>query len=104
MSARKNADGTYTEEVAVPDGIELTGSNLAHAEAVTPADGTDLPGVAAWGSASALYVGTSGDVVVTTPDGDVTFSAVAGGVWTPMPPFTRVKSSGTTATDIIAGY
>jgi len=86
------------------EGVQVVGSNVAHAEAVTPADGTDLPGVAAWGSASALYVGTSGDVVVTTPDGDVTFSAVAGSVWTPMPPFTRVKATGTTAAGIIAGY
>ena len=84
--------------------VEVVGSNVALAEAVTPADGTDLPLYAANGPASSLYVGGSGDVVVTVAGVDITFTGMASGVWHPMPPYTRVKATGTTATDLIAGY
>ena len=84
--------------------VEVVGSNLRHTESVTPSDSTDLAGVASWGSACALYVGTSGDAVITTADGNVTFPNLAAGMWHPMPPFTRVKATGTTATGLVAGY
>ena len=84
--------------------MQLSGSNIQHAEAVTPADGTDLAGVATHGSASSLYVGTTGAVTITTSAGDVAFASLAAGVWHPMPPFTRVKSTGTDASDLVAGF
>lgn len=75
--------------------VQVSGSNLAAAEAVTPSDAADLPLVATRGAACAIYVGVTGSVVVTTGGIDVTFSNVAAGVWHPMPPFTRVKTAST---------
>lgn len=81
----------------------IVGSNIRAAEAVTPADGSDLPLVATYGPACAVYVGTSGSVIITSGGVDLTFANVAAGVWHPMPPFTRVKT-GSGAQNIIAGY
>jgi hypothetical protein len=54
-----------------------------------------------------LYVGTSGDVVVQfSDDGDsatVTLKNLAAGVWHPVQ-VQKVIKTGTTATDIVAGY
>ena len=51
-----------------------------------------------------LYVGVSGDVVVTLADGnDVTFTSLAAGVIHPIQCI-RVKCTGTTATAIVACY
>jgi hypothetical protein len=66
------------------------------AAAVTPSDSADLANVS-----RALYVGVSGDVVVITQGGDtVTFKAAPVGV---LPiAVSRVKSTGTAATNILA--
>ena len=69
----------------------------AHAVAVTPNDGTDLTY-----PARALYVGGAGDVVVIMHGGETTtFKAVQVGTVLPLI-VTRVKSTGTTATNIVA--
>lgn len=67
-----------------------------HAASVTPSDDTDLAS-----AARALYVGTGGDVKLSTIHGEsVTFSNVPVGI---LPiRATRVYSTGTTATDIVA--
>lgn len=77
--------------------VQLSGSNLSAAIAVTPNDSVDLAVVG-----QAIYVGVSGSVVLTVDGTDVTFTNLAAGAWHPMPPFTRVKTS-STATGIIAG-
>ena len=84
--------------------VEVKGSNVAHAHAVTPADGTDLTGVAEHGPAQFLYVGGAGNVSVLTGGETLAFTALAGGVWHSLPPFSRVRSTGTTATGLVAGY
>ena len=67
-----------------------------HAVAVTPDDNTDLTYVA-----RSLYIGATGNVAVVTADGDtVTFVAVPVGILPVM--VSRVKSTGTTATSIVA--
>lgn len=75
--------------------------NLAHpdnAAAVTPNDSTDLT------NSGVLFVGSSGNVAVTTNGGDdVTFTGVAGGSIIPVT-VTRVKSTGTTASNILVLY
>lgn len=64
--------------------------------AVTPNDGADLSRIA-----RALYVGSTGNVKVTTVDGDVlTFSSVPVGILDIY--VKRVWSTGTTASSIIA--
>ena len=77
----------------------LRGSNPADgAAAVTPNDGADLAHVA-----RALYVGSTGDIKIDTPNGDtVTFSAVPVGIFPVRA--NRVYSTGTTATNIVALY
>lgn len=89
------------EHQATP--VRVYGSNLRHAEAVTPDDDNDLTGVVTYGAACAVYVGVSGDVVVKVGETDVTFADLAAGMWHPMPPFTRVKEA-SDATGIVAGY
>lgn len=71
-------------------------SPAAYAASVTPNDSTDLAA-----SSRALYIGTSGDVKVTTVGGnDVTFANVPVGV---LPiRVKRVWATGTSATGIIA--
>lgn len=73
-------------------------SPASDAKAVTPSSSA-LPD----GSCRALYVGTAGDVEVTTVDGTtITFSDVTSGV---LPiSVSHVLASSTTATNIIALY
>ena len=71
---------------------------IYRAEAVTPHDTNYIE------QTRGLYVGVSGDVVVTMADGnDVTFTALAGGIVHPIQCI-RVQSTSTTATDIVACY
>lgn len=78
----------------------LTGSQYA---AVTPSDTADLPD----GPCGALYIGVSGDVCLVSPeapttDQGVVFKSVPIG---PLPiGARRVRSTGTTATNIVAVY
>jgi hypothetical protein len=68
-----------------------------HAEAVTPSDSTDLVVVS-----RALWVGGAGTVAVIMASGAaVTFSGVAAGTHLPIR-VSRVKSTGTTGTLILA--
>lgn len=76
-------------------------TNFSHpenAEAVTPNDSTDLT------KPSILYVGVGGDVTVDmSGEGtNITFTAVTAG-FLPVE-VTRVYSTGTTATNIVALY
>jgi hypothetical protein len=65
--------------------------------AVTPDDDTDLPI-----RATGLYVGGEGNVSVVSWDNEVvTFTGLAAGAVLPIP-VRRVRSTGTTATGIIA--
>lgn len=74
-------------------GIE---SPATDGEAVTPSDTLDLSKVS-----RALYVGTGGTLKVTLASGtDLTFGAIAAG-WHPLR-VSRVWSTGTTASDIVA--
>lgn len=74
------------------------GAPFTGAASVTPNDSTPLTNAAV-----ALYIGVTGDVAVTTLEGNnVTFTNVAVG-WLPVR-CTHVLSTGTTATGIIAGY
>ena len=73
---------------------------------VTPSDTLDIPnpsspdGVKNLGNV--LYVGTGGDLVVTTASGDkVTFVNIQGGSFLPIQ-VVRVWNTGTTAANIIA--
>lgn len=67
------------------------------AAAVTPSDSTEL-------NCRALYVGTSGNVVVQMPNRDtaITFSGVLGG--TILPVSARRVMAATTASNIVALY
>jgi len=79
---------TYTSSLDAP---------ASHAEAVTPNDGADLTT-----SARGLYIGGAGDVVLVTTGGDeVTFSSLTAAAILPVRT-ARVKSTGTTATNIVA--
>lgn len=69
------------------------------AATVTPNDASDLPKIA-----SGIYVGATGDLVVTFLDGNtVTLKGLASGVIHPLC-VKRVLATGTTATGIIAMY
>ena len=69
-----------------------------YAVAVTKSDSTVL------NATRALYIGGSGDVAVTMAGGgNVTFSALAAGTILPIR-VTKVLSTGTTATNIVALY
>jgi hypothetical protein len=69
----------------------------ARASAVTPSDGADLPFVA-----RSLYVGGAGNVALVTIGGDtVTFVGVPAGGYV-LAACTRVRATGTTATNILA--
>lgn len=63
--------------------------------AVTPHNSTDFAT-----PARGLYVGTTGNVVVVTTTGAVTFTAVPAGAILPVE-CTRVNSTGTTASNIV---
>jgi len=68
------------------------------AGAITPSDIVNLP------TPSVVYVGTSGNVAVTTPQGDVvTFVNIASGSVIPVQVLT-VMSTGTTATNLVRIY
>lgn len=72
-------------------------SPATHAAAVTPNDSADLGTVS-----RSLYVGVTGDVKVTTRDGDTeVFVAVPAGSWMPVAA-KKVFATGTTASAIIA--
>lgn len=67
--------------------------------AVTPSDTTDLAT-----PARALYVGTSGDLSIITPDGvTVLFASVPSSFILPVAAI-RVRSTATTATNVVALY
>lgn len=67
--------------------------------AVTPDDDNDLTRVA-----RGVYVGTSGDLKVTTLDGSImTYPGLASGIVHPITAV-RIHSTGTTATDILAQW
>lgn len=66
----------------------------AGAFSITPNDSTVI-----W--AASLYIGTGGDIAVTTEEGDsVTFTAVPDGAILPVR-VTQVKSTSTTASNIV---
>ena len=67
---------------------------------VTPSDSVNF----AEGLSIGIYVGVSGDVSLVTKAGNsVTLKNVAAGIIHPIP-CTRVNSTGTTATEILAVY
>lgn len=84
MSGKSN--GTFSRQVA-------------YTEAVTPNDSADLPG----GVTRALMVGADGDVAVTYANGVSDTLYLLAGVVHPIQ-VARIKSTGTTATSIKAGY
>ena len=70
---------------------------VSHAAAVTPADGTEFANVT-----TALWVGGGGNLSVVMAGGEtVTLSGVLPGTLVPLR-VTRVRSTGTTATNILA--
>ena len=70
----------------------------SNAFAITPSDTADMPN-----HPRAIYVGTAGDIKVTTTRGDVvTFSSVANGIF-PVE-VARVWATGTTATGLVGLY
>ena len=74
-------------------------SPASNADAITPDDNNDLSN-----TTRGLYVGVSGDVVVVTAGGDeVTFVALAAGVFHPIRA-QRIKATNTTATNIVGVY
>jgi hypothetical protein len=68
------------------------------AVAVTPNDSTDLSK-----TTRGLYIGVSGDVKVNIGGSTITFTAMAAGIIHPIG-VTRVFSTDTTATNIVAVY
>ena len=73
-------------------------SPLAHAREITPDDGTDIERVS-----RALHIGIGGDLRVTMAGGPtVTFRGLSAG-WHPLR-VSRIHASGTTASDIVAGW
>ena len=73
------------------------------AAAVTPSNTTDIPAVTGGtNNGCVLYIGGYGDLTVDTVGGDtVTFVGVNGGTFFPVQ-VTRVYSTGTSATGIVA--
>ena len=81
---------TYRQETSDP---------FTNAFAVTPNDSTDLDYVT-----RGIYIGGSGDVVVITKGGDeVTLVNTLAGTYLPIR-VSRIKSTGTTATNILGLY
>jgi len=73
---------------------------------VTPSDTVEIldpaSGDGAYTSGNVLYVGTGGDLVVTTASGDkITFVNIQGGSFLPIQ-VVKVWATGTTAANIIA--
>lgn len=86
-------DGTTANVADMMEDSKATGAVV-----VTPNDTTVIS------VTSGLYLGTSGDVAVTMKDGsNVTFKSLAAGVIHPIC-ITKVKATGTTATNILAVY
>lgn len=70
-----------------------------YAEAITKSDATNITGVA-----RALYVGGAGNVAAVMMDGvAITFASVPAGAIIPIR-FTRINSTNTTATNMVALY
>ena len=63
--------------------------------AITPNDANDLTDVP-----RGIWVGGAGNLVVTGLSGDVTFQGIPAGTMLPIAP-TRVKVTGTTATNLV---
>jgi hypothetical protein len=72
---------------------------IAYTNSVTPSDGADLPG----GVTRGLLVAAEGDVAVTYANGQSDTIFLTAGMFHPVA-VARVKSTGTTATGIKAGY
>lgn len=72
---------------------------IAYTEAVTPADGTDLPG----GVTRAIMVGADGSLAVNYANGMSDTIYLIAGVVHPIQ-VARIKATGTDATGIKAGY
>jgi len=73
-------------------------SHPTQAEVVVPDDAANLP------HAGIIYVGGDGDIEVITSGGDtVTYVGLKQGTWLPVH-VTRVKATGTTATNLIVNY
>lgn len=68
----------------------------ATAEAVTPSDTDDLTN-----TSRGIYVGVTGNIVATIGGTDITFVGAVAGSVLPIRA-TRIKSTGTTATDMVA--
>jgi hypothetical protein len=78
---------------------EWLDSPAKNAATVTPNDGADLPN-----ASRALYIGSTGNIKVDMVGGQtVTFSGLPTGMMLPIR-VTRVYSTGTTASSIIALY
>lgn len=87
--------------MADPFALEMTGLSdpASHHYAVTPSDGSDLSP-----RPRAVYVGGAGDVSMTDAGGAaVTWAGVPAGTTIPFRAV-RIRSTGTTATNIVAIY
>lgn len=87
----------------MPDPYAGQGGDLlspaSNAAAVTPSDSADLPT-----SSKRLWVGTGGNVTLVTVGGaTVTYTAVPNGTYLQVRA-ARVKSTGTTASNIVAEF
>jgi hypothetical protein len=80
-------------------GFDLSIQPIKNAVDVTPSNTVNLTR-----PARGLYVGVTGNVVVINLLGNIdTYTNLAAGIWHPIA-FTRVNATGTTATNILAGY
>lgn len=78
--------------------------SASKASTVSPSDTADLPRPSGVAATKYLYVGVSGNVVIITPSGDtVILKGLVAGMFHPIQA-TRIKSTNTTATDILALY
>ncbi len=67
---------------------------------ITTSDTVDM----VTGPCRSVYVGVAGNLKITTPSGeDVTLVGLAAGIWHPFMAV-RIWATGSTATDIFAGY
>lgn len=86
--------------VKYKDGIQAVESGARKAVSVIPNDSTDLTN----GITKGIYVGVSGNLSITMADGtNVQFVNLASGIIHPIQ-CKRVRSSSTTATNILAVY
>jgi hypothetical protein len=92
------ADGTATGEIAVKTVLVGNSSVAAtQAEAVTPSNSVDFT----FGVSRAIYVGGAGNVTAVIGGVAVLFTGVLQGSVLPLSA-TRINSTGTTATSIVA--